>query len=257
MSFFDEMLPASYRGVPFVVLGTEAENGRRTALHEYPYKDVGWPEDLGRSLRRIEIVGFLIGDNVIAQRDAMIAACETAGDGLLIHPTYGSMQVNLLTPLRSGERWDKGRYVELRFGFIEAGKKQYPASIVATGAAVQAAAAGADAAARADFITTANSALAHGATVVTRAVDTVVLWAHMAQRLANDATNLYNRVGALQGSYGRYFSGRRQGGFSGFVNGVNGVVPTINSLINQGSIARTQVSNAASTLVVLAQGLSR
>ncbi len=39
MSWSDQLLPASFRGVPFGVLGSRSRFGRRLAVHEYPYRD--------------------------------------------------------------------------------------------------------------------------------------------------------------------------------------------------------------------------
>lgn len=89
---------ASFRGVPFGVISGESVVGRRVAVHEYPYRDTVWVEDLGRSARKFTLRGFLIQDSLVysagdvfSQRDAMIAACETSGGGLLVHPTLGEM----------------------------------------------------------------------------------------------------------------------------------------------------------------------
>ncbi len=41
---------ASFRGVPFAVLEADGLFGRRQAVHEYPYRETAWVEDMGRSL---------------------------------------------------------------------------------------------------------------------------------------------------------------------------------------------------------------
>ena len=43
---------ASFRGVPFKVIAAQVKKGRHSAIHEYPYVDGGWPEDMGRALPR-------------------------------------------------------------------------------------------------------------------------------------------------------------------------------------------------------------
>ena len=257
MSFFDQLQPASFRGVAFKVLGVDGEFGRRNAVHEYPFRDKGWSEDLGRALRKIEVVGFLIGDDVLQQQESLIAACESPGDGQLVHPAFGTLRVSLVGGLRVVQRWDRARYIELRLSFIEAGERQFPALVVATGSSVLSAADGADSASLADFITRADSALRLGASVVQQAVTTVQIWSRKAQRLANDATNLYNMVGTLKGSYGRYFGGRNKGGLSTSLNGISGTAGSIGDLISLGSAARTNVANSASSVLSLAQSLSR
>ncbi|HEV2363938.1 MAG TPA: DNA circularization N-terminal domain-containing protein, partial [Caulobacteraceae bacterium] len=103
MSFIDELRPASFRGVPFGVLRAESRYGRRLAVHEYPFRDTPWPEDLGKASRRFQLEGFLVSDSrvygggdVIAQRDAMVAAAEKNGQGALVHPVKGEIQVAVL-----------------------------------------------------------------------------------------------------------------------------------------------------------------
>jgi len=83
---------------------------------------------MGRSPRRHQLVGFLLqndavygGGDVIAQRDQMLAACEAAGPGTLVHPTLGIMTVSVLD-LSVTQKWDAGGYFELSFSFIEAGQ---------------------------------------------------------------------------------------------------------------------------------------
>jgi prophage DNA circulation protein len=50
-SFMGLLQTASFRGVPFKVQAARVKKGRRWAIHENPYVDGGWPEDMGRMLR--------------------------------------------------------------------------------------------------------------------------------------------------------------------------------------------------------------
>lgn len=93
---------ASFRGVPFGVEGGDGSYGRRQAVHQYPYRDQAWVEDMGRSTRRITIRGFLIqssrlytAPDVMTQRNSLIAACETGSAGTLVHPTLGELTVSI------------------------------------------------------------------------------------------------------------------------------------------------------------------
>ncbi len=60
--FMGLLQTASFRGVPFQVVAAQVRNGRRLAVHEYPYVDGGWHEDMGRALRTYSFSGYLIGD---------------------------------------------------------------------------------------------------------------------------------------------------------------------------------------------------
>ncbi|MDE1901523.1 MAG: DNA circularization N-terminal domain-containing protein [Alphaproteobacteria bacterium] len=255
MGWIDYLQPASFRGVPFSVLNETGEFGRRIALHEYPKRDIPYPEDMGRRSRRFQLQGYLVGDDVLAQREVMVGACEQSGDGVLIHPSYGRLTVTLMGPLRAVLKSDRGRYVELNFDFVESGQRIFPSAIIATGDAVSAAADAADGAASTDFATTALSSLKQGASVVQRAVGTVAIWARQAQQLGNNATNLSNMVSSLPGNFGRYAGGKSSGGLDGTVQSITGSTTSINQLILQGTQSRTSISNASASLTTIANGL--
>lgn len=55
--WFEHIHPASFRGVPFAVVSAEGVFGRRQAVHEYPYRNTAWVEDLGRGTRKLTIRG--------------------------------------------------------------------------------------------------------------------------------------------------------------------------------------------------------
>ena len=50
-SFWAQLKPASFRGVPFVVQEGTSHFGRRNQIHEYPFRDTPWVEDLGQQAR--------------------------------------------------------------------------------------------------------------------------------------------------------------------------------------------------------------
>jgi prophage DNA circulation protein len=98
---------ASFRGVPFKVIAAQAKKGRRQAIHEYPYVDGGWPEDMGRALRMYSFSGYLIGDLAPVMQLLLDNAVETKGPGLLIHPTIGARiakRLRLIEPFRVANR---------------------------------------------------------------------------------------------------------------------------------------------------------
>lgn len=261
MSFFDNLRKASYRGVPFGVTSAESQFGRRNAVHEYPFRDEAWIEDLGRQARRINITGFLVengaygGGDVIAQRELLIAACESPGEGTLIHPTLGQLSVGLMT-VSTTEQWDKGRVFVLHFQFIEAGKRIFPSITTSTKDAVTAAAAAADAAASGDFYSQSITALKQGAAVVQQAVNTVTTWARKVQRLANDATNLYHAVQSLPGTFGRFFGGRRKG-LGALTAGIVGTGQSVTGLLGLSSVAKKDVANTAAAATTSAGALGQ
>lgn len=88
-----QLIGASFRGVPFFVESADLSGGRRTVTHEFPFRDDPFVRDLGRRARTWRIEGYVIGDDYLAQRDALLAALEdVAGPGELVHPYYGVNQ---------------------------------------------------------------------------------------------------------------------------------------------------------------------
>jgi hypothetical protein len=60
--------PASYGGIPFGVESAKTSAGRKTAIHDYPFRDSNWVEDLGLKSRQFEISGFLVEDDLITKQ---------------------------------------------------------------------------------------------------------------------------------------------------------------------------------------------
>lgn len=84
------LVGASFRGVTFFVDSSERAGGRRTVVHEFPLRDDPFVEDLGRRARTFRIDGYVLGDDYLAQRDALLAKLEdTEGPGELVHPYHG------------------------------------------------------------------------------------------------------------------------------------------------------------------------
>lgn len=262
MSWTDQLRVATWRGQPFGVFENDDGFGRRLAVHEYPFRDKAWVEDIGRSPRKISFRGFLLegdatysGGPVLVQKDEFIGRCEQAGPGQLVHPTLGRLTVSLID-VGIRQRADQGRYFELSLSFIEAGERVFPSLIAATGDSVAQASLDANGAASADFVKRATSDLAQGAAVVNQAVSTAATWARMAQRLGNDATNLTSLVSKLSGNFGRYFGSSKNSGFTGITSATIGSASTVQSLISQGTVARNQINLTVNTLNSVAGKLS-
>lgn len=84
-----KMVGASFRGVPFLVETAELSTGRRVVVHEFPLRDDPFVEDLGRRARRFRVDGYVIGDDYLTQKNALLDALELEGPGQLVHPYYG------------------------------------------------------------------------------------------------------------------------------------------------------------------------
>lgn len=154
MAWQDDLQPASWNGVPFGMDAAELLAGRNTAVHAYPFRetDPAWVEDAGLAPNATRLTGYLVGDDVAAQQDAMLAAVQMPGQGELVHPMRGSLTGSIVGGCRFTLRKDRGRYIELSFAFIENDQNgPYPTSVPDGQTGVAVAAAATQAAARSDY----------------------------------------------------------------------------------------------------------
>ena len=252
-----QLKQASWRGVPFGVQTSTGKFGRRLAVHEYPFRDAPWAEDIGRATRKIGFQAFLIenstvygGGPVIAQRNAMIGAAETAGPGTLIHPTLGTLTVSLES-LSISERWDAGRYFELEFSFIESGAATFPSNASSTTSAVTAAVKAVNAGAATSFQNAVTPLLPAGGRTITLAVAAATAWGAKIFALASDASLLLNLGAALAGNYGRFYNGALAGPFSGALPTILPATATIETLVPIAAADRAAVASAGATVTSL------
>jgi prophage DNA circulation protein len=83
-----QLIGASFRGVAFLVETVELSTGRRLVVHEFPLRNNPFVEDIGRSARRFLVEGYVIGDDYLVQKDALLTALESEGPGELVLPYY-------------------------------------------------------------------------------------------------------------------------------------------------------------------------
>ncbi|MBQ0533474.1 DNA circularization protein [Providencia huaxiensis] len=225
-SWAEHLRQASFRGVPFGVMSGEGVFGRRVAVHEYPYRDQAWVEDLGRSTRRITIKGFLIQDSLVydapdvfTQRDNLIAVCEEGNTGTLIHPTLGELTVNVTeSGLRVSESAENGRVFEFELVVIESGLKVFAitesenSGILTSKNWLKTATTMA-----AKYMAMVKGEMRAIAQTIETIKRTASFWVMMADKTLNEATNLSDSLGSVFGSeqYGRYQSGTLGGAVSG------------------------------------------
>lgn len=131
MSWTASLRPASFRGVPFAVAGSQKEFGRRVITHLFPLRDRPFHEDMGRHPRAFSIDAFIVGHDVIARVARLEAALERKGGGLLIHPHHGSVTVVALKSAVSFAAFE-GRVARIQIAFEETGAAGLPAGIVNT-----------------------------------------------------------------------------------------------------------------------------
>lgn len=123
----EDLRPAAFRGVAFQVVDADAEGGRRLVDREFPQRDEGSNEDLGRRKRRYRVRAFVIGDDYGKARNALQDALEARGPGLLMHPFLGQLRVEVES-YRLSEQIRKLAMAEFEIQFLEAGAREraYP-----------------------------------------------------------------------------------------------------------------------------------
>lgn len=86
----------TFRGVPFwMIEDATLTGGRRIVRHEYPLRDDGQTEDMGQALRQYAFTAVVYGDNYFDLRDALIDALEVEGVAELVHPNWGTLNVQI------------------------------------------------------------------------------------------------------------------------------------------------------------------
>ncbi len=122
----ETLRPASFRGIRFLVDISETTGGRRNILHEYPYKDEPYTEDLGRKAREYTFDAFVIGSDHEDRRRRLLEAIElNATPGTLVHPLFGSIRV-IPGPVRHRYDNKESRIEYFQLTFFEAGENRFP-----------------------------------------------------------------------------------------------------------------------------------
>lgn len=142
---------ASFRGVPFKTVDADQRIGRRTVLHEYPQRDEPFTEDMGRRARQFTVEAYVIGEDYLQRRDALMRALEEPGPGQLVHPRYGVRQVAVLEAVPVKESAREGGLARFSITFVEHGGNVFPKPVDDTAARVESTAAAVDAETTRDF----------------------------------------------------------------------------------------------------------
>lgn len=113
---------ASFKGVTFSVEQADGEVGRRTVLHEFPFRDIPQGEDLGRAARRFNVTALFVGPDAVDRAKQLLDALERPDAGILVHPWHGSHLVQLSGNARV--RWPRfaGGRVSIELPLVEAGE---------------------------------------------------------------------------------------------------------------------------------------
>lgn len=192
-----QLQPASYNGTPFFVDGTQYTTGRRVAVHAYPFRDNPYVEDMGLQTRQIGFRAFLVGGDVYAQRDALKKACETKGNGKLVHPSLGNIEAALVA---AGFREDKerGGAVEINLTFlITDDKPRWPTASTDTQGAVTNATGDVATASQSDFFSQVGATIKQGTQEVQQALNSANQFINTALAPLRDAAGIFHSVAGI------------------------------------------------------------
>jgi len=117
----DYLRPASFRGVPFHVRDHRFTGGRAVGVHVFPLREEIATEDLGVTPKKYEVTAYVIGDDYMVARNALVDACiNQPGAGLLVHPFLNQVLVRCEN-CSFTESLAEGGVAAFTLGFIEAG----------------------------------------------------------------------------------------------------------------------------------------
>jgi prophage DNA circulation protein len=135
------LLPSYFDNKLFHTEAGSMEGGRRIVSHEFPKKDLGYSEDMGRKITEFSVRGYIIqfpyDADILRQRDYTIARnmlqerLDTGGPGTLQLPMMRPMTV-VCSRYRMTEEEKLGGYVVFDMTFVELGVPPFKANVDAS-----------------------------------------------------------------------------------------------------------------------------
>ena len=114
------LIGGSFRGVPFFVESSDRSGGRRIVTHEFAQNDLPAHDDMGRKARTFNVSCYVLGDDYVAQRDALLSALEDqSGAGELVHPYFGTKRVRAGS-ISTRESTADGGFASFQIEFLDA-----------------------------------------------------------------------------------------------------------------------------------------
>ena len=135
MTWRDNLVGASFRGATFKVSTSSFGVGRRNILHQYPFKEEPYAEDLGLNADSFQVEAYVIATTTnnlatnldyFPERNALIKALKQKGPGKLVHPYLGEHEVILIGQARMRESSAEGGWARFSMSFVLAGKNEFP-----------------------------------------------------------------------------------------------------------------------------------
>jgi prophage DNA circulation protein len=129
VSWLDRLQTASFRGYKFLWEQVETSGGRRVVVHEYPFQDDPYAEDLGLKANDIRLNAYLIGKDHDLQATAFQKLLDQKGAGDLVTPLQGTMQAQLKDWSRT-DTTAQGGISRFSLTFVRTGKVRFPLAFV-------------------------------------------------------------------------------------------------------------------------------
>lgn len=97
MAWKDELQDASFRGITFECISIKDAVSKTNSIHQAPYSDSAYVEDMGKEPRKITIQAVFSGEYCKSESDGLIDALNERGTGELVHPIYGVCSANVVS----------------------------------------------------------------------------------------------------------------------------------------------------------------
>ena len=120
----DHLVPASFRGIPFLVESHEFSFGRRTDIKELTNSNNVVVKDQGGIAEKFSITAFVVqswdnGFDYFDQKNTLIDALRLKGQGILIHPYLGKIFVQCNGEQTCSEDTAEGGYCRFQLSFVQ------------------------------------------------------------------------------------------------------------------------------------------
>lgn len=121
MTWADNLLPASFRGIEFDVLSIDDEARRSLARHSYPFTDGTDIEDMGRDARPTSVKAVFYGPGYEARLKEFTEVLDIRGAGPFIHPVFGYVEHAQVSSYRISHDADRPDCCYVSIEFEESG----------------------------------------------------------------------------------------------------------------------------------------
>ncbi len=133
MSWKNGLRPAMLGGVQFHTSDRGLKGGRAGVTHEFPKRNSPKDEDMGRKTRHWSVDAYLIGDDYMEQRDALVRVCERPGP-VYYQDHWGRSGTVRVDDYDIKESSQDGRMARVSLALVEAGSAAASAPAAATNA---------------------------------------------------------------------------------------------------------------------------